>query len=135
MSESTEIGPHPQDVGQNDFEDERSKELVDRFPNIWRYATADNRLSLFGFRRFRTIHLLNLRFLEAEVEKIDRKIFQAGLKLGIEPTDTDKLGLRHSKLDENSPESEEIIKPELILQLRALLNEYGTQESYECKYI
>ena len=36
------------------------------FQKLWPDVTSDNRLSLFGFRRYRTTHLFNLRLLEAD---------------------------------------------------------------------
>ena len=97
------------------------------FRNLWKMTTDDNALTLYGFRRFRTIHLLNLRFLEAEIDNIDHKIYQAGLALGLPSTSADRLGLKHSKRDEHAPSPEEILNPELVLRLRQLLKEYGIQ--------
>ncbi len=95
------------------------------FRNLWSNVTDDNPLTLYGFRRFRTTHLLNLRLLETEIDEIDHKVFQAGLSLGIPSTSEDKLGLKHSKRDEHAPSPEEVLKPELALRLRQLLKEYG----------
>ena len=36
---------------------------------IWSNVTDDNALTLYGFRRFRTTHLLNPRLLETEIDK------------------------------------------------------------------
>jgi len=95
------------------------------FPRLWRWSTTDNNLSLYGFRRFKTSHLLNLRFLEEEVAELDHKIYQAGLSLGLEPTPSDRLGLRHSKIDANVPRIEDTIRTELVLRLRSTIKEYG----------
>ena len=96
-----------------------------QFCNLWSNITDDNALTLFGFRRFRTTHLLNLRLLEAEIDKIDHKIYQTGLNLGVSSTSADKLGLKHSKRDKYAPSPEEILNPELVSKLRQLLREYG----------
>ena len=96
-----------------------------RFCNLWSNITDDNALTLFGFRRFRTTHLLNLRLLEAEIDEIDHKIYQTGLSLGLPSTSADKLGLKHNKRDKHAPSPEEILKPELVSKLRQLLREYG----------
>ena len=102
-----------------------SKEIARSFPKLWSNITDDNALTLYGFRRFRTTHLLNLRLLETEIDKIDHKIYQAGLSLGLPSTSADKLGLKHSKRDGHAPSPEEVLKPELVLKLRQLLKEYG----------
>ena len=95
------------------------------FRKLWGSVTDDNPLTLFGFRRFRTTHLLNLRLLEEEIDKLDHKIFQAGLNLGIEPTKMDKLGLKDSKRDKSAPSPEEALDPTLVSKLRQLLKDYG----------
>lgn len=97
-----------------------------RFRSLWSNITDDNALTLYGFRRYRTTHLLNLRLLETEIDKIDHDIYQAGLSLDLPSTSADKLGLKQSKRDENSPSPEEVLKPELVSRLRRLLKEYGT---------
>ncbi|KAH8590503.1 hypothetical protein B0O99DRAFT_551996 [Bisporella sp. PMI_857] len=98
--------------------------ITNLFPRLWRCSTTDNNLSLYGFRRFKTSHLLNLRFLEEEVAELDHKIYQAGLSLGLEPTPSDRLGLRHSKIDANAPRMDDTIHTELVLQLRSTMKEY-----------
>ncbi|KAF2198210.1 hypothetical protein GQ43DRAFT_443568 [Delitschia confertaspora ATCC 74209] len=101
-----------------------SKELVDKFRKCWITSTADNNLTLHGFRRFKTTHLLNLRFLEQEIADMDHIIYQAGLSLDLNPSSTDRLGLKHSKRDVNVPKIEESITQEFILKLRELLRQY-----------
>ena len=111
---------------QNDFRDRtENSETARLFRNLWSNVTDDNALTLFGFRRFRTTHLLNLRLLETEIDKIDHEIYQAGLGLGLPSTSADKLGLKQSKRDEHIPSPEEVLKPELVSRLRQLLKEYG----------
>lgn len=95
------------------------------FRDLWSNVTDDNPLTLYGFRRFRTTHLLNLRLLEMEIDKIDRKIYQAGLNLELPHTGTDKLGLKHSKRDKHVPSPAEVLDPGLVSKLRQLLREYG----------
>ena len=101
-------------------------EPAQHFSKIWHNATEDNPLSLYGFQRFKTSHLLNLRFLELEIGKVDRQIFQAGLTLEATPHPNDKLGLRDGKRDENAPAVEDVINRELVLKLRDLVRQYGT---------
>ncbi|KAI1083687.1 hypothetical protein F5B20DRAFT_568750 [Whalleya microplaca] len=101
-----------------------SENVKRQFPTIWQSSTADNNLTLHGFRRFKTTHLLNLRFLEAEIAELDHSVYQAGLSLDIAPATNDRLGLKHSKKDENIPELDEIITSDLVLKLRRLLQEY-----------
>jgi hypothetical protein len=52
-------------------------------------STADNNLTLHGFRRFKTTHLLNLRYLEDEVAQMDHTLYQAGLSLNLSPSSAD----------------------------------------------
>jgi hypothetical protein len=41
------------------------------FRKLWKHSTEDNNLALYGFRRFKTSHLLNLRYLEEEISRLD----------------------------------------------------------------
>ena len=101
------------------------REAASLFRTLWPKITDDNYLSLFGFRRFRTTHLLNLRFLEKEIDDVDHQIFQAGLKLGHTPTSVDKLGLRHGKKDAHAAGNEEVVTRGLVLRIRDLIKQYG----------
>lgn len=104
-------------------------QLAFEFPIHWSSCTDDNNLSLFSFRRFRSTHLINLRFLEEEISKVDREIYQAGLQLEIDPEKIDKLGLRSATRDHDAPSIEETITPDNILKLRHLLKDYGMHTS------
>lgn len=101
-------------------------EMASLFRKFWCAATDDSRLTLFGFRRFRTSHLLNLRYLEEEIHKVDHDIFQAGLQLGVPCTAADRLGLKHGRRDNRALGVEALITPELISRLRDLLKQYGS---------
>lgn len=98
------------------------------FPKVWRESTSDNRLTLFGFRRYRTTHLLNLRFLEAEIHKIDHDLYQAGLQL-VQPLGRehiiDRLGLKQARQDSQRVKMEDVVNETSILRLRSLIKEYG----------
>lgn len=96
--------------------------IIEQFDKLWRNTVDDNYLTLYGFRRYRTIHLLNLRFLEAEIDKIDHAIFKAGLSLDYLPV-LDRLGLRNAKKD--ATPMTEIVDKTLVLRLRELLKQYG----------
>ncbi|KAF2186637.1 hypothetical protein K469DRAFT_726137 [Zopfia rhizophila CBS 207.26] len=74
-------------------------------------------VTLYSYRRFKTSHLLNLRFLEEEIEQVDREIYQADLKLGVPDSKVDRLLLKHNMRDagEKSPDA---ISNKLILRLR-----------------
>ena len=98
---------------------------VASFRKLWLKVTDDSGLTLHGFRRFKTTHLLNLRFLEEEIDGLDHQIYQAGLKLGHTPTSTDKLGLRYIKIDANAMGVEQVVTRGLVLKLRDLLKQYG----------
>ena len=100
-------------------------EFTKQFRKIWCNVTDDSYHSLFGFRRFRTAHLLNLRFLEDEIDKIDHEIFQAGFKLGLSHTVIDRLGLKHGKRDVVAQAGEGAVNRDLILRLRELIKQYG----------
>jgi hypothetical protein len=95
------------------------------FEKAWTLSTEDSNLALYGFRRFKTAHLLNLRLLEEEIDQIDHQIYQAGLKLGIGPAPNDRLGLKHCQKDEHALCPEEVLDEGLILKLRELLRQYG----------
>lgn len=99
--------------------------MTEKYRKCWESSTDDNNLTLHGFRRFKTTHLLNLRFLESEIADLDHTIYQAGLSLGLTPSPTDRLGLKHSKRDANVPKINDAITREFILQLRDLLRQYG----------
>ncbi|KAH7412154.1 hypothetical protein DE146DRAFT_271549 [Phaeosphaeria sp. MPI-PUGE-AT-0046c] len=98
---------------------------VDAFRNCWVASTADNNLTLHGFRRFKTTQLLNLRFLENEIADMDHTIYQAGLSLDLSPSPGDRLGLQHSKRDADVPKINDIITQEFISKLRHLIKEYN----------
>jgi len=95
-----------------------------KFRKCWESSTDDNNLTLHGFRRFKTTHLLNLRFLESEIADLDHTIYQAGLSLGLSPSPADRLGLKHSKRDVNFPNIIDTITKGFILKLRDLLRQY-----------
>ena len=116
-----EISEVQQDLGQGS----KNLETACLFRKLWSNITDDNALTLYGFRRFRTTHLLNLRLLEIEIDEIDHKVFQAGLALGLPPTSIDKLGLKHSKRDAHAPSPEDALDLEAVSKLRGLLKEYG----------
>ncbi|KAH8197327.1 hypothetical protein TruAng_008493 [Truncatella angustata] len=97
---------------------------VEQFRQFWPRITDDNNLTLHGFRRFKTTHLLNLRFLEEEIAQIDHAIYKSGLGLGHEPSVRDRLGLKESKRDSEVPAIEDTITTELVGKLRTLIQQY-----------
>lgn len=103
-----------------------SGKLPAKFRKHWQTATDDNNLTLHGFRRFKTAHLLNLRFLEDEIAELDHTIYQAGLSLNIDDSPSDRLGLKHSRRDTTVPSIETTITRELVFELRGLLQQYGS---------
>lgn len=109
----------------NGIESQHLSRQKEEFLKIWKASTADSNLTLYGFRRFKTSHLLNLRFLEAKIAQLDHDFYQAGLSLNIEPSTVDRLGLAHCKKDDQIPALEEMISCEKILKLRGLIKEYG----------
>jgi hypothetical protein len=98
---------------------------VDAFRKCWVASTADNNLTLHGFRRFKTTQLLNLRFFENEIADMDHTVYQAGLSLGLSPSPGDRLGLQHSKRDADVPKVNDVITQEFISKLRDLIKEYS----------
>jgi hypothetical protein len=99
--------------------------LEEKFSRCWEISTADNNLTLHGFRRFKTTHLMNLRYLEDEIAAIDHTIYQAGIGLGLDSTSVDRLSLKDCKKDAVTPKVEEAITHDLMKRLRVLLKEYG----------
>lgn len=99
--------------------------MAAKFRKHWQSSTDDNNLTLHGFRRFKTTHLLNLRYLEDEIAELDHTIYQAGLSLGLSPSPSDRLGLKHSRRDANVPNTNDTINRSFILKLRELLKQYG----------
>jgi hypothetical protein len=95
------------------------------FRKLWKHSTEDNNLTLYGFRRFKTSHLLNLRYLEEEISRLDYDIYQAGLRSGCRLGERNRLGLRYSKLDTEFTQAAGGISTEMILKLRGLLKDYG----------
>lgn len=108
-----------------EIESSSSKITIEKFRKCWVNSTADSNLTLHGFRRFKTTHLLNLRYLEDEIAEMDHTIYQAGFSLGLDPTSTDRLGLGNARRDADVPNISEVINREFILKLRALIKEYG----------
>ncbi|KAF2469874.1 uncharacterized protein BDR25DRAFT_288333 [Lindgomyces ingoldianus] len=90
---------------------------MERFRKCWIASTADNNLTLHGFRRFKTTHLLNLRLLEHEIANMDHTIYQVGLSQGLSPSPTDRLGLNHVKRDTEVPNINDSINQSFILKL------------------
>ena len=97
------------------------------FPKIWSRSTEDRNITLYGFRRFKTSHLINLRFLEEEIAELDHNIYQAGLSLDSDARNrkSDRLGLRYSRRDSSVPPLQDIITESMVIELRRLLKEYG----------
>ena len=93
----------------------RVNSFGEQFRELWPCVTADSNFTLHGFRRFRTSHLLNLRFLENEIAELDHIIYQAGLSLGNPLSSRDRLGLKHSKRDANVPTINESITEQLVV--------------------
>ncbi|KAI0569987.1 hypothetical protein Alg130_11403 [Pyrenophora tritici-repentis] len=48
---------------------------VDVFRKCWIVSTADNNLTLPGFRRFKITQLLNLRLLENDITDMDHTVY------------------------------------------------------------
>ncbi|KAL9015117.1 MAG: hypothetical protein Q9173_000257 [Seirophora scorigena] len=96
------------------------------FPKIWGHSTEDRNLTLYGFRRFKTSHLVSLRFLEEEIAELDHRIYQDGLSLdnGTLDRKSDRLGLRCSHRDASVPALQDSITDSVVLRLRSLLKEY-----------
>jgi hypothetical protein len=102
-----------------------SNDIKEKFRKCWIASTADSNLTLHGFRRFKTAHLLNLRFLENEIADMDHVVYQAGFSLGESPSSTDRLGLRDGKKNTDIPNIEDTVTQDFILRLRHLFQQYG----------
>ncbi|CAI6271096.1 unnamed protein product [Periconia digitata] len=101
-----------------------SEPNTETFRKCWIASTADSNLTLHGFRRFKTTHLVNLRLFENEIAEMDHAVYQAGISLDVSPSSTDRLGLKHSAKDANIPSIEDTITPEFVAKLRELLKQY-----------
>jgi len=105
------------DISQSTFN------YLSGFPNHWQSSTSPEKVSLFGFRRFRTSQLLNIRFLEDEISALDREIYQAGLQL---PTQyVSKNHHEHVRRDPNAAGPNKVINETTIHRLRTLLKQYS----------
>lgn len=82
---------------------------------------------MFCFRRYRTSHLLNLRFLEDEIAKTELELYQAGMSLDVDPECKDDMKSRTATGETDSPQVEDIINQECVFRLRNLIKEYGTE--------
>ncbi|KAL9598142.1 MAG: hypothetical protein Q9219_004698 [cf. Caloplaca sp. 3 TL-2023] len=102
----------------------KDPEAARTFLKLWHKATDDNYFTLFGFRRFRTAHLLALRLLENEIEVLDRQIYQSGIRLGRTPTSGKNLGLSYAKQDACALSVDTVMNEGLISKMRRLLREY-----------
>lgn len=100
-------------------------DVATTFHKAWVASTADNNLTLHGFRRFKTTHLLNLRLLENEIAEMDQVVYQAGLSLNISPSPVDRLGLNYCRRNAKIPKAGDAITNEFIQKLRDLLKQYG----------
>ena len=92
---------------------------------IWPIITSDNTLTLHGFRRFRTLHLFNLRILEKEIDGFDRNLYQAALATVEVSRPYDKLGVGSARRDTVVPSPSDVANPESLKRLRELLTQYG----------
>ncbi|CAE7212373.1 hypothetical protein PTTW11_10292 [Pyrenophora teres f. teres] len=88
--------------------------IADTNRKVWTTSTADNNLTLYDFRRFKTTHLMNLRFLEEEIARI----YQVGLKENMPLSSIDRLGLGHSRRDANVPTVNDAITHDFVIRLR-----------------
>lgn len=114
------------DCSQNSFN------YILGFPDHWRSSTSLEEVSLFGFRRFRTSQLLNIRFLEDEISAIDREIYQAGLQLPPQYTSSSYENVRK---DPNAAGPHEVITETTVHRLRTLLKQYSKLNLYDVSYI
>ncbi|KAL9028633.1 MAG: hypothetical protein Q9180_007135, partial [Flavoplaca navasiana] len=102
-----------------------ASDTMSTFRKAWYDATDDNYLTLFGFRRFRTAHLLNLRFLEQDIDKIDHQLYQAGLDFDNSHNIIHRLALKQAKRDGSlKGNMEGITNEKFIKRLRCLLKQY-----------
>ncbi|CAN8099915.1 unnamed protein product [Discula destructiva] len=93
------------------------------FNRIWSIATEDENLTMYAFKRFKTSHLVNLRYLEHELDKLDRDVYQAGLSLGHDVSKTGRLLLGHAQKDKVIKTVQDVAQKENIIRLRKLISE------------
>jgi hypothetical protein len=97
---------------------QRTESLVEQFSRHWRSSTNNNNITLHGFYRFKNAHLLNLRFLDDKIAKLDYTIYQAGLTLRLDQMSSDSLGLKHSMRDPGPQNIATATTREFIIKLR-----------------
>jgi hypothetical protein len=61
---------------------------------------------------------------------MDHRIYQAGLRLGIGPSSSDRLGLKYYHKEDHVPSPEEVLNEEFISKLRELLKQYGRYSNF-----
>ena len=140
MTPSTDADSTPQKISESEITSPADHKALDRSPSrdpsrseifhkVWSRSTEDKNLTLYGFRRFKTSHLVNLRFLEEEISGLDHMIYQAGLSLDNDTCErkSDRLGLRYSHRDSTVPALQDTITDSMVLGMRNLLKEYGQQ--------
>lgn len=135
---ATEADSTPQEISNFEIPSPADQKVLDLSPSqdlsrssifhkVWSRSTEDKNISLYGFRRYKTSHLVNLRFLEEEISELDHKIYQAGLNLDNDTRNrnSDRLGLRYSHRDCSVPALQDTITDSMVLKMRNLLKEYG----------
>lgn len=100
-------------------------EAVHVIRKLWPIITSDSSLTLFGFQRFRTAHLLNLRLLESEIRTLNHKLYQAGLNLNEHAIGEERLGVKYEERGVETESPTKVITEDLVLKLRDLLKQYG----------
>lgn len=130
MSQTVAINRMQSDPARNPGLSREQPDDIFNFAKNWKICTSQERVTLFGFRRFRTSQLLNIRFLEDEIAKLDADIYQAGLKLGIEEEKEDRLGLRNAQRLADASEAASIITDANVQKLRSLIREYSKNISF-----
>lgn len=121
------LGSNARTTQQLDLHASLNERRSHLFQKIRRHSTAGNTLRLYDFRRLKTSHLVNLHFLEEEISVLDRQVYQVGIRSGSHENNggRDALGLQRDPI---VPNEEEFVTDSMLLKLRRLLKEYGSQK-------
>ncbi|KAL8890773.1 MAG: hypothetical protein Q9192_005827 [Flavoplaca navasiana] len=107
----------------NDASPKKTHGMIEVPTIVRKHPVASDIMSTF--RKAWTAHLLNLRFLEQDIDKVDHQLYQAGLELDNSHNVIDRLALKQAKRDGSlKGNMDGITNERLIKRLRCLLKQY-----------
>lgn len=102
-----------------------TQEFIHNFKTRWKSVNVSPKDKInfevsHSFRKFRTMHLLNLRFLENEILALEQLFFQAGLHISKPNEDGNP-----NAIDPRFSSDQENISATFVETLRRLIEQYG----------